>query len=258
MLIDTHAHLYLDPFDEDRTEVIERARNAGVKRILMPNIDAGTMDALHRVEAEFPDYCQAMMGLHPCSVGENVHEQLQKVRAQLDTRAYVAVGEIGMDLYWDKSYRSAQEEAFVTQVHWAAELGLPIVIHSRESLDELLAILEGLAIEGLTGVFHCFGGTAAQARRIMDLGLYMGLGGIITFKNSKLGPVIEAIPVDHLILETDAPYLTPHPHRGKRNESSYVKLVAGKLAEIHGTSYEAVVARTGTNAMKLFFPAASH
>ena len=252
MYIDTHAHIYLDQFDDDRAAMIQRARAAGVGKILMPNIDATTIAKMHDTEALYPDLCFAMMGLHPCSVGADFEKVLGEIEQVLRMRDYVAVGEIGLDLYWDKTFVSEQMEAFKVQVGWAHQLGLPIVIHSRQSSSQLLEALEALALPGLTGVFHCFSGTKSEAQRIIDLGFYLGIGGVVTFKNGGLDKILPMVPLDHIILETDSPYLAPHPHRGKRNESAYVVLVAEKLKVIYNTPLEQIEFITTQNAMSLF------
>lgn len=251
-MIDTHAHIYLDAFDSDREEVIGRAQARGVNQILLPNVDLDTIPAMHRLEEAYPGYCLAMMGLHPCSVDANFESVLKTIRQWLDERTYIGIGEIGIDLYWDKSFVDQQKEAFKIQVGWAHDMDLPIVIHSRESIDEILGILEDLNLTGLRGVFHCFTGNHKQAQRILDLGFYMGIGGVVTFKNAGLDKTLKEIDPGRLILETDAPYLTPHPHRGKRNESAYLYLVAEKLGEIYDIPATEVDRITSQGAHSLF------
>ena len=251
MLIDSHAHIYLDAFDADRIEVIAAAKAAGVERIYLPNVDSTTTDALHSLADLEPGYCIPMMGLHPCSVKEDLHTELLAVERHLASRPYAALGEIGIDLYWDKTFFKEQKEAFLTQCAWARDYDLPIVIHSRESLDILLDLIEALGYE-LRGIFHCFTGDLTQARRIIDLGFLMGIGGVITFKNSKLDVVLKEISLQHIVLETDAPYLTPHPYRGQRNESKYLRLIAQKLSEIHQIDVSEVAVQTTNNALELF------
>ncbi|MDH3246361.1 MAG: TatD family hydrolase [Saprospiraceae bacterium] len=252
MLIDTHAHIYLDAFDQDRKETILRAKKADVRFILMPNIDTGTADAMHQVEERFPDMCKSMMGLHPCSIKNDVESQLLKTKEFIDDRTYVAIGESGIDLYWDKTYFSQQKEALKIQAQWAAELNLPLVIHSRSSMDIILELLEHWSITGLHGVFHCFGGSTDQADRIIALGFMLGIGGTLTFKKSQLPQVLDQIDPKHLVLETDSPYLAPEPYRGKRNESSYLSYVAEKLALIYDSTASDISDLTTKNAMKLF------
>lgn len=251
-LIDTHAHLYADEFDGDRTEALSRAVASGVRAIFLPNVDSTSIGPMLALEADYPGLCFAMMGLHPCSVGENYREELAIVRDWLDRRHFYAVGEIGIDLYWDKTYRAQQEEAFLLQAGWAVELELPIVIHARESLDIILDLLEPIAGPKLRGIFHCFSGTAEQAARIMSLGFLVGIGGVLTYKKSGLEEVLKTMPLSSLVLETDAPYLSPVPFRGKRNESAYITYVAGQLSRVYDTTPEAIGRQTTQNAKKLF------
>ena len=250
--IDTHAHLYLDQFDVDRDEVVRRALDSGVKKIYLPNIDSSSIESMLEMETNYPDVCLPMMGLHPCSVDAGYKEQLEIVRQWLDRRSFVAVGEIGTDLYWDKTYKAEQEDAFRTQIAWARELGIPVVIHSRDSLDWSIDIIEDEQDGSLGGVFHCFNGTVEQAARIVDLGFYMGLGGVATFKNSGMDNVVPHLDRGHCVLETDAPYLTPTPHRGKRNESAYVPLIAQRVADLWEMTAEEVADITTANANRLF------
>ena len=252
MYIDTHTHLYSEKFAGDRAEVMARARERGVGLALLPAIDRSTHPAMLALEADYPTQCLAMIGLHPVSVKENYEEELAEVRAQLERRRWVAIGEIGMDLYWDKSYRKQQEDAFVRQCGWAIEYDLPISIHARDSIDELLELIEGVGHERLRGVFHCFTGGVEQARRAVDLGFYLGIGGVATFKNGGLEPVIRSAPPERLLLETDSPYLAPSPHRGKRNESSYLPLIAKKIGDLRGLEATAVATLTTDNARQLF------
>ena len=251
-LIDTHAHLYLDAFTEDRKEMLARARQAGVNAIYLPNIDPSSITPMLELEQSYPDFCFAMMGLHPCSVGEDFREALATIREWLERRHFCAIGEIGIDLYWDKSFRIQQEEAFLEQVNWAIEFDLPIVIHARESLDIILDLIEPMEQGRLKGIFHCFTGTVDQAQRIQDLGFLMGIGGVLTYKKSGLDEVLRRVPLSCLVLETDAPYLSPVPFRGKRNESAYLPYIAAKIAEIYGTTIEEVGRQTARNAKDLF------
>mgnify|MGYP002624486040 CR=1 FL=1 len=250
--IDTHTHLYLKQFDEDRDEMMQRAFNNGVEQFYLPNIDSNSVEDMLRLEARYPDHCFAMMGLHPCSVKENFREELALVRQWLDKRSFCAVGEIGIDLYWDKTFFEQQKEAFFTQIDWAVELDIPIVIHSRESTDIIIDLLTEVMRPGLRGIFHCFGGTIEQAEAIIDLGFLLGIGGVLTFKKSGLDKTLKAIDLEHIVLETDSPYLAPVPYRGKRNESAYIKLVAEKLAEVKGLTLEVVARITKANALKIF------
>lgn len=252
MLIDTHAHLYAKAFDHDRAAMIERAEVAGVKQFLLPNIDESSIAGMLALEAAYPGRCFPMMGLHPCSVKENYLADLAWVKKWLDQRDFIAVGEIGIDLYWDKTFIEEQKAAFLQQVEWALALNLPVVIHARDSLDLLIDLLKALGDPNLRGVFHCFTGNVAQAEAIMKLGLYLGVGGVLTYKNSGLDKTLAEISLERIILETDAPYLAPIPYRGKRNESAYVQEVAVKLASIKGLSLAKVTSITSENARNLF------
>ena len=251
-LVDTHAHLYSQKFDEDRGEVMKRAFDEGVEKIFLPNVDSESIDGMFALEKAYPNKVHALMGLHPCSVQENYEAELKIVEKWLGERTYKAVGEIGIDLYWDKSTFEIQKIAFRRQISWAKELKIPIIIHARESLDEIIQIVREEKDERLTGIFHCFTGTENHARQIMDLEFYMGLGGVLTFKKSGLDKVVSEIPMDYLVLETDAPYLSPTPKRGKRNESSYIKYVAEKLATVKQLSIEEVATITTKNAYTVF------
>ncbi len=255
MFIDTHTHLYSEQFNEDRTEMIQRAIAAGVERMYMPNIDLNSIDGMHALENQFPDNCFAMMGLHPCSVDANWELTLAKMRVLLDKRPYVAVGEIGIDLYWDKTFVEEQKEAFRTQIKWAKELQIPIVIHARDSFPEIYEVLDGENDERLRGIFHCFTGNEQDVQKILDYkGFSFGIGGVVTYKKSDLPETLKHVPLDKLLIETDAPYLAPTPFRGKRNESSYVIHTAEKIAEILGLSLNALEVVTTQNALNLFHP----
>ncbi|KAA3636688.1 MAG: TatD family deoxyribonuclease [Bacteroidetes bacterium] len=251
-LIDTHTHLYLEQFDEDRNEVLQRAFDAGVEALYLPNVDSRTIDGMLEMEKQWPGRCFPMMGVHPCSIGENYEEELRIAREWLDTRSFVAIGEIGIDLYWDKTYFEEQKIAFSTQMDWALEFDVPIVIHSRDSTDEIIELMRSRADRLPRGIFHCFTGNLEQANAIIDLGFMLGIGGVVTFKNGGLDKTIVDVDLENLVLETDAPYLTPAPFRGKRNESSYVRLVAEKLAAVKGITLEEVAKVTTDNAGKLF------
>ena len=255
MLCDSHTHIYAGQFDEDREEVMQRASEAGVRHLLMPNIDASSINAMHKVADRWPDRCYPMMGLHPCSVQEDYRDQLSVVERHLfePVRKYIAVGEIGIDLYWDKSTLEIQQEAFRQQIQWAKALKLPIVIHVRESFDEVFEIVDEEHDDRLSGVFHCFTGTLEQAQHIEEYGSFMmGIGGVLTFKNGKIDKFIDQLNPEKLILETDAPYLAPKPYRGKRNEPAYTKLVAERLAELQGIPLEAVATQTTRNCESMF------
>ena len=251
--IDTHTHLFSDQFDEDRNDVVEKAIASGVEKLFLPNIDLESIAAMHALVEAYPKNCFPMMGLHPCSVTENWEKELAVIKSHLDKGAYCAVGEIGMDLYWDKSTLDYQQKAFAQQIKWAKEKQLPIAIHVRDAFDETFEILDALNDADLTGVFHCFTGTVEQAQRVLAYGGFkLGIGGVITFKNSGVDKVISEIDMEHLILETDSPYLAPTPKRGKRNESDYITLIASKLAEVKGVSIEKVAEVTTQNALNLF------
>jgi len=250
-LVDTHAHLYLDHFKDDIDAVMQRAADNGVSKILLPNIDSSTTDALLGLTDSYAN-CLPMMGLHPCSVKETVAEELKHVRTELDTGKYIAVGEIGIDLYWDKTFINEQIAAFEKQMEWAKEMNLPVAIHCRDSFDEIFTSVEKIQDGNLKGVLHCFTGNEEQANRAIDLGLHLGLGGVLTFKNSGVDKAIEDIPLEKLILETDSPYLAPTPFRGKRNESSYTLNVAQKLADIKQITLDKVASVTTQSAHTLF------
>lgn len=253
MLIDTHAHLYAEEFRDDLSEVVDRARKAGVTKILLPNIESSTAEAMWNVVKMDPVLFSPMIGLHPCSVKpESIEQELEFVKNELITGKYLAVGEIGMDLYWDKTTKQLQESAFITQCEWAASFGLPVAIHSRESTGELIRIIRKMDLNGLTGVFHCFSGTEKEAQEIIELGFMLGIGGVLTFKNSNLREIIKDIPLEHLILETDSPYLSPAPYRGKRNESSYTAIVAEALAQAKDVTVDEIGSITSSNAARLF------
>ena len=250
--IDTHAHIFSDEFKPDRHDMIQRAIEQGVTRMFMPNIDHTSIDGMLEVESRYPAHCIPMMGLHPCSVKKDFEKELYKIEEWLFKRKFAAVGEMGTDLYWDKTFWDQQKEAFSIQVGWAKKLGLPIVIHCRESIDETLELLEPMKDEKLTGVFHCFTGNVEQAKRVIDLGFFVGLGGVATFKNWGLDQVVPHLEPGAVVLETDSPYLAPVPHRGKRNEPSYIPVVAAKVAEMMKVSVDELSALTSRNARRLF------
>ncbi|WP_217513007.1 TatD family hydrolase [Vibrio metschnikovii] len=251
-MIDTHAHVYASEFDHDREQVIQRAIEQGIEHILLPNIDLESIAPMLATEAAYPDLCRSMMGLHPCYVNADVKQTLEQIEYWFTQREFIAVGEIGIDLYWDKTYQAEQEMAFITQLNWAKSLNLPVVIHTRDSIDQTLALLKQEQNGQLRGVFHCFGGTVEQAKAINDLGFHLGLGGVSTFKNGGMDKVIPALDLNYLVLETDCPYLAPVPHRGKRNEPAYTRLVAERIAELRGLSTEYVDQFTTNNAKALF------
>ncbi len=252
LLTDTHTHLYSEKFDADRDEVIQRALDAGVLRFFIPSIDASYTQKMYELETAYPENMFLMMGLHPTSVKENYKEELKHVFDQLNKRKFVAIGEIGIDLYWDKTHLKEQQKAFQTQIRWAKEFKIPIAIHCRDSFDEIFEILEKEKGDNLTGVFHCFTGTFEQAQRALGYNMKLGIGGVVTFKNGKIDQFLHKIPLENIVLETDAPYLAPTPHRGKRNESSYLILIAQKLADIYQIDIETVANITTQNSKDLF------
>lgn len=251
-IIDTHTHLYLEDFREDIDEVINRANKEGVTKFYLPNIDSSSINDLLRLEKKFPDQCVAMMGLHPCSVKDNYKTELKLVEEWLKKRPFAAVGEIGLDYYWDQTFVNEQKEAFHLQIEWAIEHNLHIVIHSRNSLQDSIDISKQHQNGKLRGIFHCFGGTLNEAKQIIELGFLLGIGGVATYKKAGLAEILKEIPVAHIVLETDAPYLTPVPFRGKRNEPAYLKYVIEKIAEIKQLSSFEVIEATTVNAQNLF------
>ena len=251
-LIDSHCHLYVPDFAADINEVIKRAKNAGIKRFYLPAIDRESESLLFDLESRFPGECFAMQGLHPCSVKGDFSEELKRVETSLSLRKFAAVGETGLDFYWDRSFESRQYQAFHQQIEWALHYALPIVIHSRQSIGQTIAVVREHQKGSLNGIFHCFNEDEQSAREIIALGFYLGIGGTVTYKNSKLPEVLKNIPLENIVLETDAPYLPPVPFRGKRNESSYIRYVAQKLAEIKEVDVETVATITTANALKIF------
>jgi len=252
ILTDTHAHLYLEHFEADRHEAIREAIANGVEYFLLPNIDKDSIGPMLQLCRDFPGQCFPMMGLHPTSVKSDFKEQLDIVKSWLKKEKFVAIGEMGIDLYWDKTFFREQQEAFRAQADLALEYDLPIVIHSRESFDEIFELLEEVRQPGLRGVFHCFTGNLQQAQHIIGMGFMLGIGGVLTYKNSGLPEVIENISLEHLLLETDAPFLAPVPHRGKRNESKFIPVIAQRIAEVKNVGVEEVVTKTTDNALRMF------
>lgn len=252
ILIDTHCHLYAEEFDTDRDAMLQRAQNIGVQQFYLPGIDSTAIDGMLKMEADYLGVCFPMMGLHPCYVKENYQEELQIVEQWLQKRKFVAIGEIGLDFYWDKTFAAEQLKAFNLQMQWALDYQLPIVIHTREAMQATINAVKPFAAKGLKGIFHCFSGSYETAKEIIGMNFLLGIGGVVTYKNAGLGEVVSKIDLEHLVLETDAPYLTPVPHRGKRNESAYLELVLNKIAEIKNMAVEDVAAVTTTNAEKLF------
>ncbi len=250
--IDTHAHIYSEEFNIDSSDMLVRCEEENVKKIFMPNIDHTSVDAMMEVERKNPNRCYSMMGLHPCSVKKDFEKELYVVEDWLNKRKFAAVGEMGTDLYWDKSFWSEQQDAFKVQVLWAKKHQLPLVIHCRESIDETIELLKPLADGILTGIFHCFSGTIEQAKKIIEMNFYLGIGGVVTFKNGGLDKVIPDLDVNRIVLETDSPYLAPVPHRGKRNEPSYLTLIAHKICELKKMKLSELQKITSDTALKIF------
>lgn len=252
-LIDTHAHLYSRKFDPDRHDMVRRAIAAGVGRMYLPNIDSGYIPAMLALEADFPENCFAMMGLHPCSVQPDAYEQeLTTVEHWLGQRKWAGIGETGIDLHWDKTTLDIQKIAFARQIEWAKDLGRPIIIHSRESNAECIELVRAGQDGRLRGIFHCFSGSLAEARTIIDLGFMLGIGGTLTYPKSELPAVLREVPLEHIVLETDAPYLPPVPYRGKRNESAYIREVAEMLSEVKVLPTAQIAKVTSENALRMF------
>jgi TatD DNase family protein len=250
-MIDTHAHTYAPEFASDRADTLARAFTQGLSQIWMPNIDHTSIDGMLELENQYPDQCVPMMGLHPCYVKKDFQKELYWVEEWLNKRTFLAVGEIGLDFHWDTTYRAQQEEAFQVQVRLAHQYGLPIVIHCRKSFAETVALLEELAIPGLRGIFHCFSGDLKDARKVIELDFLLGIGGVVTFKNGGLDQVLPQIDLEHIVLETDCPYLAPVPYRGKRNESGYLPTIAQKIADLKRVSLEVVAEASTRNALAL-------
>jgi TatD DNase family protein len=252
MITDTHTHLYSEQFDEDRDEMIQRAREAGVTRFFIPAIDSSYSDGMFDLEEKYKNDVFLMMGLHPTSVKENYKEELSHVKKWIDKRSFYAIGEIGIDLYWDKSFLVQQQEAFRTQIQWSKEKKLPIVIHCRDAFDEIFEVLETEKGDDLFGIFHCFTGTLEQAKKAISYNMKLGIGGVATFKNGKIDQFLNQIEIKHIVLETDSPYLAPTPYRGKRNESSYITQVVDKLATIYGITFKEIAKITTQNSKDIF------
>jgi TatD DNase family protein len=250
--IDTHAHIYSEEFDKDRPDMLRHAFEKGVEKIYMPNVDRDSIDGMLELEEKYPGQCIAMMGLHPCNVKKDFEKELYIVEEWLKNRRFAAVGEMGMDLYWDTTFRTQQEEAFKIQVGLAQKHFLPIVVHCRNSMKETIALLNTIHNGKLTGIFHCFSGTIEDAKEIISMGFLLGIGGVATFKNGGLDKILPEIDLKHIVLETDSPYLAPVPYRGKRNEPSYIPIIAEKIAEIKNIPLEEVAKETTSNALRLF------
>ncbi|PWL39360.1 hydrolase TatD [Flagellimonas aquimarina] len=252
VITDTHTHLYSEAFDEDRDAMIKTAMEAGVKRFFIPAIDSTYSQAMLDLEAAYPENVHLMMGLHPTHVKENYEEELAHVEKMLSERSFCAVGEIGIDLYWDKTFLKQQQDAFVRQIQLAKKYALPIVIHCRESFDEIFEVLEQEKGDDLRGIFHCFTGTLEQANKAISYNMKLGIGGVVTFKNGKIDTFLNEVDLQHIVLETDSPYLAPVPYRGKRNESSYIIKVVEKLAKLYGMGQEEIASITTNNSKKVF------
>lgn len=253
VLTDTHTHLYSEKFKDDRIEIIKACLDNDVERLFLPNIDNESVEGMMQMVKDYPSNCFPMIGLHPCSVDGNWKEALSYYESLLEKHTFYAIGEIGIDLYWDKTFVNEQKQAFRYQIELAKKHQLPIVIHARESFDEIFEIVDELNDDSLTGIFHCFTGNIEQANHIIQYGGFkLGIGGVLTFKNAGLDKTIELVDLSHLVLETDSPYLAPHPYRGKRNESSYLKIIAHKLAEIKGITLDEVARITTENSKEIF------
>jgi TatD DNase family protein len=253
IITDTHTHLYSKEFDADRAALIEKAIAAGVQRFFLPNVDSESIPGMFQVEKQFPEHCFPLMGLHPCSVSATYQQELRVIEYWLNKRKFAGIGEIGIDLYWDKAYFEQQQDAFRTQIMLAKKFDLPYVIHSRNAFDETMEIVAEFKNDNIKAIFHCFSGNVEQAEKVIEMGNFkLGIGGVVTFKNSGLDKVVEAIDIKHLVLETDAPYLAPMPYRGKRNEPDYILFVAQKIAEIKKISLEEVAAITTQNSIDVF------
>jgi len=252
ILTDTHTHLYSDQFDDDRVETVQRAIDLGINRFFLPGIDSATTNSMFELEKQFPNNMFLMMGLHPTSIKENYKEELNHVKKWLDKRNFYAVGEIGIDLFWDKTFIKEQQEAFKIQISWAKEKNLPIIIHCRDAFDEVFEVLEEMKGDKLFGIFHCFTGNLEQAKKAISYNMKLGIGGVVTFKNGKIDKFLNEIPLKNIVLETDSPYLAPTPFRGKRNESSYLIKVAEKLSDIYKISLEEIASITTNNSNDVF------
>lgn len=252
MITDTHTHLYSEQFDEDRSEMMQRAKDAGISRFFIPAIDSSYTERMLDLENNYPNDVFLMMGLHPTSVKENYKEELAHVKEWLDKRNFYAIGEIGIDLYWDKSFLKQQQEAFRIQIQWAKEKKLPIIIHCRDAFDEIFEVLETEKSDDLFGIFHCFTGTLEQAKKAISYKMKLGIGGVATFKNGKIDKFLNEIEIKNIVLETDAPYLAPTPYRGKRNESSYITNVVDKLVDIYGLTFDEISEITTQNSKEIF------
>jgi len=251
-IIDTHAHIYSKQFAEDEAKMIERAKQTGLEAVFLPNIDLESIEPMLRLTETYPNFCYSLMGLHPCSVKEDYEEVLQKMKPLFAKHKFYGVGETGLDFHWDLTFKEEQKKALRKQVEWAIELELPLILHTRKSFEETFDIVNEYKCDKLKGIFHCFGGSAADAQKVIDMGFYIGIGGVVTFKNSNLTETIEATPLNKILIETDSPYLSPVPYRGKRNEPSNTRYVVEKIASIKSISTEEVETIT-TKAAKLIY-----
>ncbi len=250
-MIDTHTHIYLSEFNEDRMQVVDRAKELNVEALILPNIDLDSIDAMNKTCLEFPNYAYPLMGLHPSSVDANFETVLMRIENELKQNDFIGIGEIGIDLYWEKAFAEQQKEAFRVQSNWAADADLPVSIHSRAAYDEVISVLKSLKVMP-KGVFHCFGGNVSQAKEVIQMGFHLGIGGVVSFKNSDLRNVLEHIDPKYIVLETDAPYLAPHPFRGKRNEPAYLKNIVQVLSEVYSISIENLDNLTSQTSKELF------
>ena len=251
--IDTHAHLYSEDFQGETDAMVQRAKNLGVSRVILPNIDLASIDPMETLCCQFPDFCYPTLGLHPTAVRADYSSILRRMEKKLSEEKYLAIGEAGLDFYWDTSFSEEQEKALLIQMDWAKNIRLPLILHSRKSLDQMIGWIKKNQNGNLKGVFHCFPGNSEQARRVIDLGFHLGIGGVVTFRNAGLAEVVKNIPLEFLLLETDAPYLAPDPYRGKRNESSYIPLIGQKISFLRNIPESEVSKVTTLSAMRLFF-----
>ena len=252
ILTDTHTHLYYETDDTKRAELMQRCSEKSIDRLFLPNVDASSVSLVSSLVKSYPDLCFPMLGLHPCSVKADWQDELKTIKDAIQPQKVVAIGEIGIDLYWDKTLLKEQLQAFRNQIAWAKELKLPIVIHCRDAFNEVYEVLQQEQDENLRGIFHCFTGSVEQANKVIDLGFYLGIGGVVTYKNAGLDKVVAQMDLKHIVLETDSPYLTPVPYRGKPNESSYLIYIAQKVAELHQTDVDTVASITTENSKTIF------
>jgi len=251
-IIDTHAHIYLKQFKEDTDDVIQRAKAGGVESIFLPNIDLDSIEPMLALAKKYPNYCYPLLGLHPCSVKDDFEQILAEMKPMFKQNTYYGVGETGLDYHWDVTYKNEQKEALKIQIEWATEMKLPLILHTRKSFEDTYEIIANHQSDDLTGIFHCFGGSATDAQKVIDVGFYIGIGGVVTYKNSGLEETLKQVPLDKILIETDSPFLSPVPKRGKRNEPAYTKWVVEKIADIKNISTEEVE-QTCTHAAKMLY-----